>query len=64
MSNPAKELEWRKKLDRANAEIAELKAEIAEMEIKHREQIEKLSVRENTVADPARVADALANILV
>ena len=51
------------KLDRANAEIAELKAEIAEMEIKHREQIEKLSARENTVAEPERVADELADIL-
>lgn len=33
VSNPAKELEWRKKLDRANAEIAELKAEIAELNL-------------------------------
>lgn len=31
VSNPAKELEWRKKLDRANAEIEGLKAEIAEL---------------------------------
>lgn len=63
VSNPAREAEWRKKLDRANAEIEELKAEIAEMEIKHREQIEKLSARENTVAEPERVADELADIL-
>ena len=33
------------------------------MEIKHREQIEKLSARENTVAEPERVADELADIL-
>ena len=33
VSNPAKELEWRKKLDRANAEIEELKAEIAELNV-------------------------------
>ena len=53
----------RRKLDLANAEIEELKAEIAEMEIKHREQLEKLSARENTVAEPERVADELADIL-
>lgn len=66
LSNTAKEkqiADLRRKLDRANAEIAELKAEIAEMEIKHREQIEKLSARENTVAEPERVADELADIL-
>ncbi|MEI3038470.1 MAG: hypothetical protein V8T90_05295 [Victivallales bacterium] len=31
VSNPAKELSWQKKLDRANAEIEELKAEIAQL---------------------------------
>ena len=66
LSNTAKEkqiADLRRKLDLANAEIEELKAEIAEMEIKHREQIEKLSARENTVAEPERVADELADIL-
>ena len=66
LSNTAKDnqiADLRRKLERADAEIAELKAEIAEMEIKHQEQIEKLSARENTVAEPERVADELANIL-
>lgn len=33
VSNPAREAEWRKKLDRANAEIEELKAEIAGLNV-------------------------------
>lgn len=66
LSNTAKDrqiADLRKKLDRANAEIEELKAEIAELKVEHKNEIERLTAKENTVAEPARVADELANIL-
>ena len=66
LSNTAKEkqiADLRRKLERADAEIAELKAELAEREVHYREELAKLLKRENTVADPERVADELANIL-
>lgn len=66
LSNTAKDNQianLRRKLERADAEIAELKAELAECEVHYREELAKLLRRENTVADPERVADELANIL-
>ena len=66
LSNTAKDnqiADLRRKLERADAEIAELKAELAEREVHYREELAKLLKRENTVADPERVADELANIL-
>ena len=66
LSNTAKDnqiADLRRKLERADAEIAELKAELAECEVHYREELAKLLRRENTVADPERVADELANIL-
>ena len=66
LSNPAKDnqiADLRRKLERADAEIAELKAELAEREVHYREELAKLLKRENTVADPERVADELADIL-
>ena len=66
LSNSAKDnqiAELRRKLERADAEIAELKAELAEREVHYREELAKLLRKENTVADPERVADELANIL-
>lgn len=66
LSNTAKDdqiADLRRKLERADAEIAELKAELAEREVHYREELAKLLRRENTVADPERVADELANIL-
>lgn len=66
LSNTAKDnqiADLRRKLERADAEIAELKAELAEREVHYREELAKLLKRENSVADPERVADELANIL-
>lgn len=66
LSNTAKDnqiADLRRKLERADAEIAELKAELAEREVHYREELAKLLRKENTVADPERVADELANIL-
>lgn len=66
LSNTAKDnqiADLRRKLERADAEIAELKAELAEREVYYREELAKLLKRENSVADPERVADELANIL-
>lgn len=66
LSNTAKDnqiADLRRKLERADAEIAELKAELAEREVHYREELAKLLKRENTVADPERVADELADIL-
>lgn len=45
VSNPAKELEWRKKLDRANAEIAELKNELAQQAAEYELKLSEASRR-------------------
>lgn len=66
LTNPAKDnriAELLRKLRDKEAEIDELKAELAESEVRHREEIFRLTAKDNTVADPSKVADELSHIL-
>lgn len=66
VSNPAKELEWRKKLDRANAEIAELKNELAqqaaEYELKLSEALRRIAELEGGSAKAGMSQETLDRV--
>ena len=66
LSNPAKDnqiAELKRKLREKDDEIEAKNAEIERLKAEHKAEIERLTAKDNTVADPSRVADELSNLL-
>ena len=66
LSNPAKDnqiAELKRKLREKDDEIESKNAEIERLKAEHKAEIERLTAKDNTVADPSRVADELSNLL-
>ena len=66
LSNPAKDnqiAELTRKLREKDDEIEAKNAEIERLKAEHKAEIERLTAKDNTVADPSRVADELSNLL-
>lgn len=66
LTNPAKDnqiAELKRKLRDKDDEIEAKNAEIERLKAEHKAEIERLTAKDNTVADPSRVADELSNLL-
>lgn len=66
LSNPAKDnqiAELKRKLREKDDEIEAKNAKIERLKAEHKAEIERLTAKDNTVADPSRVADELSNLL-
>lgn len=66
LTNPAKDnqiAELKRKLQEKDDEIEAKNAEIERLKAEHKAEIERLTAKDNTVADPSRVADELSNLL-
>lgn len=66
LTNPAKDnqiAELKRKLREKDDEIEAKNAEIERLKAEHKAEIERLTAKDNTVADPSRVADELSNLL-
>ena len=66
LTNPAKDnqiAELKRKLREKDDEIEAKNAEIERRKAEHKAEIERLTEKDNTVADPSRVADELSNLL-
>ena len=66
LTNPAKDnqiAELKRKLRERDDEIESKNAEIERLKAEHKAEIERLTAKDNTVADPSRVADELSNLL-
>lgn len=66
LTNPAKDnqiAELKRKLREKDDEIESKNAEIERLKAEHKAEIERLTAKDNTVADPSRVADELSNLL-
>lgn len=66
LTNPAKDnqiAELKRKLREKDEEIESKNAEIERLKAEHKAEIERLTAKDNTVADPSRVADELSNLL-
>ena len=66
LTNPAKDnqiAELKHKLREKDDEIESKNAEIERLKAEHKAEIERLTAKDNTVADPSRVADELSNLL-
>ena len=66
LTNPAKDnqiAELKRKLREKDEEIEAKNAEIERLKAEHKAEIERLTAKDNTVADPSRVADELSNLL-
>lgn len=53
----------KRKLREKDDEIEAKNAEIERLKAEHKAEIERLTAKDNTVADPSRVADELSNLL-
>lgn len=66
LTNPAKDnqiAELKRKLREKDDEIEVKNTEIERLKAEHKAEIERLTAKDNTVADPSRVADELSNLL-
>lgn len=66
LTNPAKDnqiTDLKRKLREKDDEIEAKNAEIEQLKAEHKAEIERLTAKDNTVADPSRVADELSNLL-
>lgn len=66
LTNPAKDnqiAELKRRLREKDDEIEVKNAEIERLKAEHKAEIERLTAKDNTVADPSRVADELSNLL-
>ena len=66
LTNPAKDnqiAELKRKLREKDDEIESKNAEIERLKAEHKAEIERLTAKDNAVADPSRVADELSNLL-
>lgn len=66
LTNPAKDnqiAELKRRLREKDEEIESKNAEIERLKAEHKAEIERLTAKDNTVADPSRVADELSNLL-
>lgn len=66
LTNPAKDnqiADLKRKLREKDDEIEAKNAEIERLKAEHKAEIERLTAKDNTVADPSRVADELSNLL-
>ena len=66
LTNPAKDnqiAELKRKLREKDDEIEAKNAEIERLKAEHKAEIERLTAKDNAVADPSRVADELSNLL-
>ena len=55
--------ELKRRLREKDEEIESKNAEIERLKAEHKAEIERLTAKDNTVADPSRVADELSNLL-
>lgn len=66
LTNPTKDnqiADLKRKLREKDDEIEAKNAEIERLKAEHKAEIERLTAKDNTVADPSRVADELSNLL-
>ena len=66
LTSPAKDnqiAELKRKLREKDDEIEAKNAEIERLKAEHKAEIERLTAKDNAVADPSRVADELSNLL-